>query len=110
MTGQEVLAPATETEALRQQLLQAQRLCSVGALASSVAHEFNNILTTIINYAKLGLRGQDPAVPGPGVREDPQGRPAGRHHRQQHARLRPQQLHPAASRPTSSGWSRRCSS
>jgi signal transduction histidine kinase len=58
MTGQEVLSPAaTETEVLRQQLLQAQRLSSVGALASSVAHEFNNILTTIINYAKLGMRG-----------------------------------------------------
>ncbi len=27
-----------------------------GALASSVAHEFNNILTTIINYARLALR------------------------------------------------------
>lgn len=50
-------SPADETEALRQQLLQAQRLSSVGALASSVAHEFNNILTTIINYAKLGLKG-----------------------------------------------------
>lgn len=62
MTGQEVLAPTTETEALRQQLLQAQRLSSVGELASSVAHEFNNILTTIINYAKLGMRGQDPAA------------------------------------------------
>ena len=58
MTGQEVLAPTTETEALRQQLLQAQRLSSVGELASSIAHEFNNILTTIINYAKLGQKGQ----------------------------------------------------
>jgi signal transduction histidine kinase len=38
--------------------MQAQRLSSVGALASSVAHEFNNILTTIINYAKLSLRPQ----------------------------------------------------
>jgi signal transduction histidine kinase len=56
MTGQDVLAPSTEADLLRQQLLQAQRLSSVGALASSVAHEFNNILTTIINYAKLGLR------------------------------------------------------
>ena len=46
----------TEAEQLRLQLLQAQRLSSMGALASSVAHEFNNILTTIINYAKLGLR------------------------------------------------------
>ncbi len=56
MTGHDVLAPSTEADLLRQQLLQAQRLSSVGALASSVAHEFNNILTTIINYAKLGLR------------------------------------------------------
>jgi signal transduction histidine kinase len=59
MTGQEVLAPATETETLRQQLLQAQRLSSVGELASSIAHEFNNILTTIINSAKLGQRNPD---------------------------------------------------
>ncbi len=58
MTGEEVLVPPIdETETLRQQLLQAQRLSSVGAIASSVAHEFNNILTTIINYSKLGQRG-----------------------------------------------------
>jgi signal transduction histidine kinase len=62
MTGQEVLAPTTETEALRRQLLQAQRLSSVGELASSVAHEFNNILTTIINYAKMGMKGPTPAA------------------------------------------------
>jgi two-component system, NtrC family, sensor histidine kinase HydH len=63
MTGEELLAPSTgasETEALRQQLLQAQRLSSVGELASSIAHEFNNILTTIINSAKLGSRNPDP--------------------------------------------------
>lgn len=57
----ELLAPVSETEALRQQLLQAQRLSSVGELASSIAHEFNNILTTIINSAKLGSRNPDPA-------------------------------------------------
>jgi signal transduction histidine kinase len=56
MTSNGVLAPVSEADQLRQQLLQAQRLSSVGALASSVAHEFNNILTTIINYAKLGLK------------------------------------------------------
>lgn len=61
MTDQETLTPAAETEALRQQLLQAQRLSSVGELASSIAHEFNNILTTIINSAKLGLRNPDAA-------------------------------------------------
>ena len=59
MISEEVLTPLTETDQLRQQLLQAQRLSSVGALASSVAHEFNNILTTIINYARLGLRSEN---------------------------------------------------
>lgn len=56
MVGEEIMAPASEMEQLREQLLRAQRLSSVGTLASSVAHEFNNILTTIINYAKLGMR------------------------------------------------------
>jgi signal transduction histidine kinase len=57
MTSNDLLAaPRSENEQLRQQLLQAQRLSSVGELASSVAHEFNNILTTVINYAKIGLR------------------------------------------------------
>ena len=59
MTGTVELSHKSETESLRQQLLQAQRLSSVGEVASSVAHEFNNILTTIINYAKMGARGQD---------------------------------------------------
>jgi signal transduction histidine kinase len=62
MTSHDVLQPTAELDALRQQLLQAQRLSSVGELASSVAHEFNNILTAILNYAKMGLRGQDPAA------------------------------------------------
>jgi signal transduction histidine kinase len=56
MIGEEILNSEAEADLLRQQLLRAQRLSSVGTLASSVAHEFNNILTTIINYAKLGLR------------------------------------------------------
>jgi signal transduction histidine kinase len=58
MIGEEVITAQSEADQLRQQLLQAQRLSSMGALASSVAHEFNNILTTIINYAKLGMRPQ----------------------------------------------------
>src|ERR1700752_4700580 len=58
MLGEDVMVQASETDMLRRQLLQAQRLSSMGALASSVAHEFNNILTTIINYAKIGLRSQ----------------------------------------------------
>src|SRR5205085_7326897 len=46
MTGEDVMLSSTEADQLRQQLLHAQKLSSVGAPASSVAHEFNNILTT----------------------------------------------------------------
>ncbi len=51
-----------EVDLLRRQLVQTQKLSSVGALASSITHEFNNILTTIINYAKMGLRHKDAAT------------------------------------------------
>src|SRR6186713_2513747 len=44
---------------MEEELMRAQRLSSVGALASSITHEFNNILTTVINYAKMGLRHTD---------------------------------------------------
>ena len=44
---------------LEEQLTQTQKMSSVGALASSITHEFNNILTTVINYAKMGVRHKD---------------------------------------------------
>ncbi len=47
---------------LLQQLLQAQKLTALGELLGTTTHEFNNILTTIINYAKLGLRHKDDAT------------------------------------------------
>jgi signal transduction histidine kinase len=56
MIGEDVMVSRAEAESLRQQLLQAQKLSSVGAVASSVAHEFNNILTTILNYARMALK------------------------------------------------------
>jgi signal transduction histidine kinase len=57
-TEAELLARIDE---LQRQLVQAQKMSTVGSLASSMTHEFNNILTTVINYAKLGLRHKDDA-------------------------------------------------
>lgn len=61
-TGPNVDALQAQIEELQRQLLQAQKLSSVGALAASITHEFNNILTTVINYAKMGLRHKDEAT------------------------------------------------
>ncbi len=56
---QEVKQLQERVEELQQQLLISQKMGSLGELSSSIAHEFNNILTTIINYSKLGLRQND---------------------------------------------------
>ena len=50
-----------QIEILEAELRHARRMAALGDLVSTTTHEFNNILTTIINYAKLGLRHKDEA-------------------------------------------------
>lgn len=57
--GEKQPMPVDAVPIAKDQLEQLQRIASVGAVASSVAHEFNNILTTILNHAKIGLRTED---------------------------------------------------
>jgi signal transduction histidine kinase len=59
MTGSDPTDLYQQIETLKEQLSQAQKLTALGELASTTTHEFNNVLTTIINYAKLGLRHKD---------------------------------------------------
>ncbi len=48
-----------QIEVLKQQLAQAQRLTALGELVGTTTHEFNNVLMTILNYAKMGARHKD---------------------------------------------------
>jgi len=59
---EQIAALQQQVRDLQTQLMQAQKMSSVGALAASITHEFNNILTTVINYAKMGLRHKDVAT------------------------------------------------
>ncbi len=50
---------AAELAALQRQVLEARKLASLGELLGTTTHEFNNALTTILNYARMGLRHRD---------------------------------------------------
>ena len=46
---------------LKHELKKMQSMAALGELTSTATHEFNNLLMTIINYAKLGIRNRDDA-------------------------------------------------
>jgi len=50
---------AAEIAALKAQLLEARKQATLGELLGTTTHEFNNALTTILNYARLGIRHPD---------------------------------------------------
>jgi PAS domain S-box-containing protein len=45
-----------EREKLQGQLLQAQKIESIGRLAGGVAHDFNNMLTVILGHAEMAIK------------------------------------------------------
>ncbi len=55
-------AVLAENETLRRQLRHAQRLATVGTMTGMIIHEFNNILTPIMNYAQLATSGDEEMI------------------------------------------------
>src|SRR4051794_39411018 len=49
-----------DLEALRRQVVDLQRVGSLGVLAGGICHELNNALTPVLSYARLGQRNPDP--------------------------------------------------
>lgn len=56
-----------ETDLLRKQWQQAQKMEAIGTLAGGIAHDFNNILAAIFGYVEMA---KDDAVPGSQLESD----------------------------------------
>ncbi len=54
-----IIKDVTDLNDMRQQLLQADKLASIGQLASGVAHEINNPLALILGYVQFLIRNEE---------------------------------------------------
>jgi signal transduction histidine kinase len=57
--GKHEISLEEQVAILKEQLARAQKLTALGELVGTTTHEFNNVLMTIINYARMGLRHKD---------------------------------------------------
>ena len=58
---EETLSLEDQVKILKARLLEAQKMTALGELSATTTHEFNNVLMSVINYARMGLRNKDEA-------------------------------------------------
>ena len=56
------ISDAEQVQLLKEQLARAQRMTALGELLGTTTHEYNNVLMTVLNYAKMGIRHKDEAT------------------------------------------------
>ncbi len=52
-----------QLDSVRQQLMESQRLATIGTMTAVIAHEFNNLLTPIISYSQFALTSAQSQAP-----------------------------------------------
>ncbi|MDP9172997.1 MAG: ATP-binding protein [Planctomycetota bacterium] len=52
-----------QLDGLRDQLMESQRLATIGTIAAVIAHEFNNLLTPIVSYSQFALQSAQSETP-----------------------------------------------
>lgn len=62
MDSPSVITAEQRIVALEQQVARLQKMAALGELCSTTTHEFNNVLMTILNYARMGMRHTDAAT------------------------------------------------
>ncbi|MBI4964283.1 MAG: PAS domain S-box protein [Desulfomonile tiedjei] len=58
-----IVRDVTDQKKLQRELLQAQKMESIGTLAGGIAHDFNNLLTVVLGFSELLLIGKDQRDP-----------------------------------------------
>ncbi len=58
---QQLQSQQSQIQQLKGEMRRLQSMAALGELTGTATHEFNNVLMTIINYAKLGIRNRDDA-------------------------------------------------
>lgn len=60
---QQLAAAQEQLDSLKRQVLESQRLATIGTIAAVIAHEFNNLLTPIVSYSQYALSSAESEKP-----------------------------------------------
>src|SRR5436853_7061169 len=61
--SQQLQAAQEQLDLLKRQVMESQRLATIGTIAAVIAHEFNNLLTPIVSYSQFALTSAESPTP-----------------------------------------------